>query len=34
LDNALTSLPVPLHPGALRFYREVGLIIPDKLMAE
>jgi hypothetical protein len=34
LDNALTGLPVPLHPGALRYYREVGLPVPDKLIAK
>ena len=25
-DNAIKSLPVPLHPGAARYYREVGLL--------
>jgi len=25
-DNALKGMPVPLHPGAERYYREVGLI--------
>ena len=24
--NALNGMPVPLHPGAERYYREVGLI--------
>jgi uncharacterized protein len=24
--NAVRSLPVPLHPGAERFYREAGVI--------
>jgi TRAP-type uncharacterized transport system substrate-binding protein len=23
---------VPLHPGAVKFYQELGLKIPDKLM--
>ncbi len=32
LDRALTGLPVPLHPGAVRFYREQGIEIPDHLM--
>ncbi len=26
LDNALKGMPVPVHPGAERYYREVGLI--------
>lgn len=26
LDGALTGMPVPLHPGAERYYREAGLI--------
>ena len=29
LDNAITGLPVPLHPGAARYYREVGLLKTD-----
>ena len=29
----LTS-PIPLHPGAIRYYREVGLDIPDKLIPD
>ncbi len=32
LDRALTGLPVPLHPGAVRFYRERGLEIPEALL--
>jgi len=26
LDSALKGMPVPLHPGAEKFYREVGKI--------
>lgn len=26
LDSALTGMPIPLHPGAERYYREVGVI--------
>lgn len=26
LENAIAGLPIPLHPGAERYYREVGLI--------
>lgn len=32
LDNAVSGLPVPLHPGAIRFYREQGVTIPDDLL--
>lgn len=31
LDNAFVSLGAPLHPGAIRFYEEVGVTIPDNL---
>lgn len=31
LETAFTSLPVPLHPGAIRYYEEVGVEIPDAL---
>lgn len=26
LENALNGMPIPLHPGAERYYREIGLI--------
>jgi TRAP transporter TAXI family solute receptor len=32
LGRALRGLPVPLHPGAVRFYREAGLDIPVALL--
>ncbi len=32
LDNAIDGLPAPLHPGALRYYHERGLVIPDRLL--
>jgi TRAP transporter TAXI family solute receptor len=32
LEGAITGLPVPLHPGAARFYREQGIDIPDQLI--
>jgi len=32
LDNALTGLGAPLHPGAARYYREQGIDIPAGLM--
>ena len=31
LENAFTDLNMPMHPGALRYYEEVGLDIPDEL---
>lgn len=34
LAHAIEGLPVPLHPGAARFYREQGIDIPDHLVAE
>ena len=33
LERAIAGLPAPLHPGALRYYREVGLDIPANLIA-
>jgi TRAP transporter TAXI family solute receptor len=33
LDKALAGLPLPLHPGAARYFREVGLDIPPRLVA-
>jgi uncharacterized protein len=32
-DKALAGLPMPLHPGAARYYREIGMAIPDNLIA-
>lgn len=34
LEKAIAGLPVPLHPGAARYYREMGISIPDHLIAE
>lgn len=34
LEKALAGLPMPLHPGALKYFREVGLDIPARLMAD
>ena len=33
LEVAINGLPVPLHPGAARFYEEQGIEIPDRLIA-
>ena len=32
LENAVEGLPVRLHPGAVRYYREQGIPIPDSLL--
>ena len=32
LEIAIEGLGAPLHPGAIRYYREIGLEIPDRLI--
>ena len=32
IEVALNGIPVPLHPGALRYYREQGVEIPAHLL--
>ena len=32
IEKAIAGLPLPLHPGAVKYYKEVGLDIPDRLM--
>ena len=32
LEIAIEGLGAPLHPGAIRYYREIGLPIPDRLI--
>jgi len=34
LEKAIAGLPMPLHPGAAKFYREKGIKIPDRLIAK
>ena len=34
LEKAIVGLPMPLHPGAVRYYEEVGLKIPERLVAK
>lgn len=34
LEKAIAGLPVPLHSGAARYYKEMGLDIPAHLIAE
>ncbi|MBB5516219.1 hypothetical protein FHS89_002245 [Rubricella aquisinus] len=33
IEKAIAGLPVPLHPGAARFYQEQGIEIPARLLA-
>ncbi|MCE7614438.1 TAXI family TRAP transporter solute-binding subunit, partial [Vibrio fluvialis] len=34
IEKAIAGLPLPLHPGAARYYKEVGINIPAQLIAE
>lgn len=34
IEKALKGLPVPLHPGAARYYREIGVKVPEQLVAK
>ena len=34
VELAVAGLPVPLHPGAAKFYQEQGIEIPDRLIAK
>lgn len=34
IESAIAGLPLPLHPGAARYYKEVGIDIPERLMAK
>ncbi len=34
IEKAIVGLPVPLHPGAAKYYQEVGIEIPDNLIAK
>ncbi len=33
LEKAIAGLPMPLHPGAAKFYKEKGIDIPSSLLA-
>lgn len=33
IEKAMAGLPVPLHPGSARYYKEMGLDVPARLMA-
>ncbi|MGF1475779.1 MAG: TAXI family TRAP transporter solute-binding subunit [Geminicoccaceae bacterium] len=32
LDQALAGLPAPLHPGAVKYFREAGIEVPEDLL--
>ncbi|MFW2331202.1 MAG: TAXI family TRAP transporter solute-binding subunit [Nitrospinota bacterium] len=32
IDKAIVGIPMPLHPGAIRYYKEVGIKVPAKLI--
>lgn len=34
IEKAIAGLPLPLHPGAARYYQEVGIKIPARLIAK
>lgn len=34
IEKAIAGLPLPLHPGAARYYKEVGIEIPESLIAK
>ncbi|MGF1814619.1 TAXI family TRAP transporter solute-binding subunit [Vibrio splendidus] len=34
LEKGIADLPVPLHPGAARYYKEVGIEIPSELIVD
>lgn len=34
IEKAIAGLPMPLHPGAARYYQEVGVKIPERLLAK
>ncbi|MEE4379837.1 MAG: TAXI family TRAP transporter solute-binding subunit [Candidatus Competibacteraceae bacterium] len=34
INRAIAGLPIPLHPGAMRYYQEVNLKIPDNLQVQ
>jgi TRAP transporter TAXI family solute receptor len=33
IEAAIAGLPVPLHPGAVRYYQEIGIDVPARLIA-
>jgi TRAP transporter TAXI family solute receptor len=31
-ENAVKYSPIPLHPGTIKYLKEIGVSVPDKLM--
>ncbi len=34
IEKAIAGLPLPLHPGAAKYYQEIGMKIPARLLAQ
>jgi TRAP-type uncharacterized transport system substrate-binding protein len=34
LQRAVNGLPIPLHPGAVKFYKDHGINVPANLIAK
>ena len=34
VEFSMGATPIPLHPGALRYYQEIGAEVPERLMSE
>lgn len=34
IESAIAGLPLPLHPGAARYYQEIGIEIPERLLVD
>ena len=34
VEKAMAGLPVPLHPGAAKYYKEIGMVIPSHLFSK
>jgi TRAP transporter TAXI family solute receptor len=32
IEKAIAGMPMPLHPGAVKYYQEVGVAVPEKLI--
>ncbi|MDD3690054.1 MAG: TAXI family TRAP transporter solute-binding subunit, partial [Synergistaceae bacterium] len=34
LENSLNGMTVPLHPGAVKYLKEMGVDVPERLIAK